>query len=104
MDSMTYLPLLANFFAGAFLCNCIPHLASGLQGKRFPTPFSRPRGVGESSARTNFVWGFFNFWQGVFLLVRHPVEIKLDLSFFSLALGALLLGLYLSSHFSKTRS
>jgi len=36
------------FFAGAFLCNCIPHLCAGLQGMPFPTPFAKPRGIGKS--------------------------------------------------------
>lgn len=33
------------FFAGVFLCNAVPHLAAGLQGQPFPTPFARPRGM-----------------------------------------------------------
>lgn len=39
---------LAPFFAGAFLCNALPHLAAGLQGRPFPTPFATPHGVGDS--------------------------------------------------------
>jgi hypothetical protein len=39
---------LALFFAGAFLCNAIPHLAAGTMGMPFPTPFARPRGIGNS--------------------------------------------------------
>ena len=41
------------FFAGAFLCNCIPHLAAGLQGRAFPTPFARLRGATRSSPLLN---------------------------------------------------
>ena len=54
---MSMLPNVGNFFAGAFLCNAIPHLASGLKGETFPTPFATPRGVGNSSAMLNFFWG-----------------------------------------------
>ena len=39
----------ASFFAGAFLCNCIPHLAYGLCGEIFPTPFANPRVEGSSA-------------------------------------------------------
>ncbi len=33
---------IAVFFAGAFLCNSLPHLACGLSGAPFPTPFAKP--------------------------------------------------------------
>lgn len=48
---------LADFGAGLFLCNCLPHLAAGLQGQPFPSPFSKPRGVGNSSPLVNVLWG-----------------------------------------------
>jgi len=60
--------MIANFFTGALLCNALPHLAAGLQGRRFQTPFARPRGVGESSALVNVLWGFFNLLAGLALL------------------------------------
>ncbi len=44
---MDYLAIL---LAGALVCNCIPHLTAGLQGQNFPTPFAKPRGVGNSAA------------------------------------------------------
>jgi len=52
--------IVAILFAGAFFCNCIPHLASGLRGEPFPTPFARPRGVGNSSPLANVLWGTAN--------------------------------------------
>src|SRR5260370_9182680 len=55
---------LAWFFAGAFLTNSIPHLAQGLSGNRFQTPFASPPGVGESSAVVNMIWGFANVAAG----------------------------------------
>ena len=42
----TELNYIALFFAGAFLCNAIPHLVAGLQGQPFPSPFAKPPGRG----------------------------------------------------------
>jgi hypothetical protein len=97
---MNYIAL---FFAGAFLCNSIPHLASGLQGAPFPTPFAKPRGVGNSSPIANFLWGMFNFLIGVYLLLRHAVTVELSPSFIIPVIGALAMGTYLSLHFGKVR-
>ena len=92
---------LANFFAGAFLCNCIPHLVCGLQGAPFPSPFAKPRGVGDSSPLVNFLWGFFNLLVGGYLLSIDPVAFGINTDFMVLLLGAFLLGLYLALHFGK---
>jgi hypothetical protein len=97
-------PLAAGFFAGAFLCNAIPHLASGLQGQPFPTPFATPRGVGESSPLLNFLWGFFNLAAGVSLLSIYPIVVGVNAPCLSLAAGALLLGLRLAIHFGRVRT
>ncbi len=97
---MTYLAL---FFAGALLCNCVPHLAAGLQGCAFPTPFAKPRGVGNSSPFLNFLWGVFNLGVGIALLSRYPVIVGLNLNCLAIAGGVLLLGSYLSLHFGKVR-
>ena len=43
------------FLAGALLCNSIPHLAAGLRGEPFPTPFGRPPGEGKSPPLVNFL-------------------------------------------------
>lgn len=51
---------LAAFFAGAFLSNAVPHFVHGVSGNKFPTPFSRPRGVGLSGSTTNMLWALFN--------------------------------------------
>jgi hypothetical protein len=63
------------FFAGAFLCNCIPQLSSGLRGAPFPTPFAKPRGVGNSPPFLNFLWGSFNLFIGIYVLSIYPVVI-----------------------------
>lgn len=87
------------FFAGAFLCNSIPHLASGLRGEPFPTPFAKPIGVGLSSPFVNFLWGSFNVVVGMALLS----VAALDLHFIALIAGALAIGTFLSLFFGKVR-
>jgi hypothetical protein len=95
--------LLDIFFAGIFLCNCIPHLAAGLQGKPFHTPFAKPRGVGNSSALINVIWGLFNLLIGLLLLSRHPLIVITDLGLAALVAGMLVIGVYLAIHFSNVR-
>ncbi|MRX06321.1 hypothetical protein GJ697_00565 [Pseudoduganella sp. FT25W] len=93
----------AHFFTGALLCNALPHLAAGLQGQAFPTPFAKPRGVGLSSALINVLWGFANLLAGFSLLAAYPVQVSLSPEFGLTIAGALLLGIYLAVHFSKAR-
>jgi hypothetical protein len=94
----------ADFFAGALLCNCLPHLVCGLQGAPFPTPFAKPRGVGDSSPLINFLWGAFNLLAGVLLLSWHPLAVGLSPAFAVFVAGFLALGIQLSLHFGKVRS
>jgi hypothetical protein len=101
MNISTYV---ANFFAALFLCNCIPHLASGLRGEHFPTPFARPSGVGKSSAVVNFLWGSFNLFIGVALLAFRPLIIGPNLNSALFILGFLLIGLWLAHHFDEVRN
>src|SRR5689334_19810136 len=96
VDPLQYVAL---FVVGAFLCNCIPHLVAGLQGMPFPSPFARPRGVGNSSPPVNFLWGALNLAIGIFILSRHPLTIGLNYGVQAFVAGALLLGLYLARHF-----
>jgi len=37
---------LADFFAGVFLTNAVPHFTHGISGDRFPSPFANPPGKG----------------------------------------------------------
>ena len=97
---MNYVAL---FFAGGFLCNCIPHLVCGLQGAPFPSPFAKPPGKGDSSPLVNFLWGFFNLLVGSFLLSRNPVEFGLNSDFITLVIGALVIGIFSSLHFGKVQ-
>ena len=89
------------FFAGAFLCNSLPHLAAGLQGRPFPSPFAKPRGVGLSSPLVNVLWGLFNVVVGLVLLSLQPVSIGLNAPFVVVIAGATAIGVYLALHFSK---
>jgi hypothetical protein len=91
------------FFAGAFLCNCIPHFVSGLLGRSFPTPFAKPRGVGDSSPVVNFLWGFLNLVIGLSLLIRHPLTVYFYAKLTAMLIGALVMGLQNSSHFGKVQ-
>jgi len=93
----------AIFFAGAFLCNSVPHLVAGLQGAPFQSPFAKPPGVGLSSPLVNFLWGMFNLIVGALLLATHPVEIGLTIDFAVLIAGALAIGIYLALHFGRVR-
>jgi hypothetical protein len=93
----------AFFFAGALLCNCIPHLTAGLQGIPFPTPFAKPRGIGNSSPLLNVLWGGLNVAAGLALLVRHPTVLGANLNCLAIAAGALSLGIYISRHFGRVR-
>ncbi len=93
----------AIFFAGVFLCNSIPHLAAGLQGAPFQSPFATPRGIGLSPPWVNFLWGLFNLVVGALLLSANSVEIGLNPHFAVLVAGALALGTYLSLHPGQVR-
>lgn len=94
---------LALFFAGALLCNCVPHLAAGLQGLPFPTPFATPHGVGDSPPLVNVLWGFLNLLLGASLAVRHPTPLAANLGTVALVAGALALGLFAALHFGAVR-
>jgi len=98
------LRLLADFFAGVFLCNCIPHLVSGLCGQSFPTPFASPPGAGNSSALVNFIWGFFNLVIVFLLLSVSHIAISLNTGLVLFLAGFFLIGIFLSRHFAKVRA
>ncbi len=66
---MPWYDYLAAFFAGAFLANTVPHYVKGVCGDAFPTPFSKPPGIGLSSPVVNVWWALFNLIVG-FLLFR----------------------------------
>jgi hypothetical protein len=99
--TMTFIAL---FFAGAFLCNSVPHLIAGVSGMPFPSPFATPHGVGDSPPLVNFWWGAANLLVGLYLLQRHPVPVELSVDFITFLAGVLALGTFASLHFGKVRS
>ena len=102
---MAWYVYVAHFFAGVFLINTIPHLVNGLSGRRFPSPFASPPGVGESSAVVNALWGFANLVIGYGLLVGvGPFAFGLSLDALVAGAGALLMAWRLSSHFGGLTS
>jgi hypothetical protein len=54
---MNWLHEAAYLLGGGFLTNTIPHFVSGMQGRPFQTPFSKPPAVGLSSSTLNVLWG-----------------------------------------------
>ncbi len=103
MPSIAPLDYLLVFLAGALLCNAIPHLAAGLRGERFPTPFAKPRGVGLSSPVLNMLWGLANLGAGAALAGR-AFGLGFDPRMVALLAGMAAIGLYLASHFGKGRT
>ncbi len=91
----------SHVFAGAFLCNFIPHLVAGLQGYAFPTPFARLRGARVSSPVVNVLWGAFNLVAGIALLHSSPVGFELGLPLLSFSFGFIGLGIFLAWHFGR---
>jgi len=89
------------FFAGAFFSNCIPHLVCGLKGEPFPSPFSKPSGIANSSPLTNFLWGSFNLFAGAFLIFWFPAVSSVLPHGLALVVGFLMVGIFDSLHFGK---
>lgn len=97
---MTYALL---FLAGALLCNCIPHLAAGLRGEAFPTPFASPPGRGLSPPLLNFLWGAANLSLGLWLL--GPLgDADPRWGRLAVAVGFVAIGVYLARHFGQVRA
>jgi hypothetical protein len=95
-DPMTIFMLL---LAGLLLCNCIPHLACGLQGDVFPTPFARPRGIGNSPPLVNFLWGAANLGLGALILMHWLAADAFGL--LAVCAGFLAAGIFMSLHFAR---
>jgi hypothetical protein len=95
---------LVHFLAGAFFANGVPHFVQGICGNTFQTPFASPRGIGESSAVVNVVWGFFNFIVGAALMriffVGPPRPVGIAVA---VGLGVFVMALALAYHFGKVR-
>ncbi len=104
---MPILLIISSFFAGLLICNAIPHLAAGLRGESFPTPFAKPPGKGLSTPLVNVLWGWGNLFLGLaimpHLILFSPLMPLFNSLWVSFALGFLLSGLFLAHHFSRVR-
>jgi hypothetical protein len=101
---MAWYAYLAYFFAGAFLANGVPHFVQGISGKKFPTPFASPLGVGESSPLVNVVWGLVSFLIGYVLLFGvGEFVLGLNRTAAMPALGALCASIGLAVYFGRVR-
>lgn len=99
---MPWLDLVSYFFGGLFLANAIPHLASGMMGRPFQSPFATPRGEGLSSSTVNVLWGFFNLVVSYLLLCRvGDFDLRATSDVVALGLGMILLALFCARHFGR---
>lgn len=96
MEASLYI---AAFFAGAFFTNAVPHFVHGISGNKFPTPFSKPRGIGLSSPVVNMVWALFNLVAGYYLLMASETGVHDACKMLTLFLGVAAIGISLSFRF-----
>ncbi len=97
------LAYVAYFFTGALLINALPHLAAGVQGQPFPSPFAKPSGVGDSSPVVNVLWGLANLFGGLVLLASRPAMLVVGVPMVVAMLGAVVLGVFAGVHFGRVR-
>jgi hypothetical protein len=99
---MVWYMYVAYFFGGAFLVNAIPHFASGVSGRRFPSPFASPPGKGESSPMVNVLWGALNFAIAYLLVCRvGEFDLRQTSAVLAFGAGALLTGILLAKSFGR---
>lgn len=99
---MEWLYYIAYLFGGAFLSNAIPHLASGMMGQPFQSPFAKPPGEGLSSSIVNVVWGFFNAMVAYFLIFHvGTFDLRSIRDVLVVGIGAFLIALFSARHFGK---
>lgn len=96
---MTYILV---FLAGALIANALPHLASGVRGEAFPTPFARPPGIGLSSPVVNAIWGCANLAVGA-LLARRLQSIELRHGGIVFGIGFAVAAIALARYFGGVR-
>jgi hypothetical protein len=99
---MNWHDLTSYLLAGSFFTNSVPHLASGLMGRPFQTPWARPRGPGQSSSIQNVLWGSLNLAIGFVMVTRvGDFDIRNNADVTALGLGVLLTALGLAWRFGK---
>ena len=99
---MEWLHDLSYFGGGMFLINAVPHLASGVMGRPFQSPFAKPPGQGLSSSTFNVLWGFANLVVAYLLIFRvGDFDLRATNDAVALGLGMLLLGVALARTFGR---
>ena len=99
---MPWYSYLLHALSAGLLINSVPHLAMGLTGTPFQSPFATPSGIGESSPRVNVWWGWANLVGGAVLLAKYtPAD---NLGWIIFAVTPLLLGTPMATHFGKVRA
>lgn len=94
---------LAAASAGAISANVVPHLAHGVTGKAFPTPFADPPGVGDSSPVLNLVWAGMNAAGVAAVVFAQRRRVSTPAFAISYAVGAAVAALGLRSYFGRVR-
>jgi len=95
---------LADFFAGLFLANAVPHFTHGVSGDRFPSPFANPPGKGLSSPTVNVLWALFNMAVGYILFRAGNVSSGNNLSLLVFFAGIAAIGTFMSIQFATKKS
>ncbi len=99
---MNWIWLLSYLFAGAFAANAMPHLAAGVMGRAFQSPFAQPPGKGLSSSTVNVVWGFVNAVVAYLLLARvGSFEWRATSHVIAFGLGFLIASVGSARHFGR---
>jgi len=101
MDWYIYI---AYFFGGAFLGNFVPHFVSGVSGRKFPSPFSKPPGKRLSSPLSNVLWGLFNLLLAYLLIFKvGDFDIRQLAQAGAVGLGLLAIGIQLAVVFGRLK-
>jgi len=97
---MEWYHYLYGFLAGAVLANFVPHFVHGISGNKFPTPFSKPHGIGLSSSTLNVVWALFNLIIGYLLFRFSRISKDDNLSIIMFLTGISILSIFSSKRFA----
>lgn len=93
---MAWYNYVACFFAGALLCNFVPHFIKGVAGDKFPTPFANPPAKGLSRPYLNVLWALFNLVISMVLISVGKVSVDNTLSLVVMFLGFAIVSVFLS--------
>ena len=97
---MEWYHYVCGLLAGVVLANFVPHFVHGISGNRFPTPFSKPHGIGLSSPTLNVLWALFNLVIGYLLFRFAGISTNDNLSLIVFLAGISMLSLFSSKRFA----